>query len=147
MRKILSVLILSVFLVGLVAPMLAQGQEDLPNSCKLTRAAAKWEGANCPDPTADGTVCPFDDNVATNADCGMCCLLQTVYNVCDWLFYLMIVAVVIVFVIAGAKYMMAAGDSEKAKGGKGMMIYGIVGLVIALIAKLIPSVVKLIVGM
>jgi len=78
---------------------------------------------------------------------GMVCLLNTVYNVCNWLFYLMMVAVVIVFVIAGARYMMAAGDPEKSKGAKGMIIYGIVGLVIALIAKLVPSVVKLIVGM
>ena len=147
MRKILSVLILSVFLVGLIVPMLAQGQEDLPNSCKLTKANAKWKDAKCVEPKTGGEICPFDDGVADHADCGMCCLLQTVYNVCDWLFYLMMVAVVIVFVIAGARYMMAAGDPEKSKGAKGMMIYGIVGLVIALIAKLVPSVVKLIVGM
>jgi len=59
----------------------------------------------------------------------------------------MMITVVILFVIAGAMYMMAGGDSEKTKGAKGMMIYGIVGLVIALIAKLVPSVVKMIVGM
>ena len=78
---------------------------------------------------------------------GLVCLLNTVYNVTNWIFYLMMVAVVIVFVIAGAKYMMSSGDAEKTKGAKGMMIYGIVGLVIALIAKLVPSVVKLVVGM
>jgi uncharacterized membrane protein HdeD (DUF308 family) len=54
---------------------------------------------------------------------------------------------VIVFVAAGAIYMMSSGDAEKTKSAKGLMIYGIVGLVVALIARLIPSVVKLIVGM
>jgi len=43
--------------------------------------------------------------------------------------------------------MMAGGSTEKTKSAKNMMILGIVGLVIALVAKLIPSVVKLIVGM
>jgi len=49
-------------------------------------------------------------------------------------------------VIAGAMFMMAGGSTEKTKSAKGMMILGIVGLVIALVAKLIPSVVRLIVG-
>ena len=78
---------------------------------------------------------------------GMYCLVNVVYNVTNWIFYLMMVAVVIVFVIAGAIFMMAGGSTEKTKSAKNMMILGIVGLVIALVAKLIPSVVKLIVGM
>ncbi|MEK7172782.1 MAG: hypothetical protein AAB740_02290, partial [Patescibacteria group bacterium] len=70
-----------------------------------------------------------------------------VYTVTNWIFYIMMIVVVILFVVAGAKYMMSSGDPEKTKAAKGLIIYGIVGLVIALIARLIPSVVKLIVGM
>ena len=105
------------------------------------------DNISAPDTTA-GAVCKTGvTDVCGDEKWGMYCLVNTVYNVTNWVFYLMIVAVVIVFVIAGAMYMMAGGDSEKTKSAKGMMIYGIVGLVIALIAKLIPSVVKLIVGM
>jgi len=78
---------------------------------------------------------------------GMICIVSMITSVTNWIFYLMIVAVVIVFVIAGAMFMMAGGSTEKTKSAKGMMILGVVGLVIALVAKLIPSVVKLIVGM
>jgi len=148
MRKILSILILSVFIVGLVAPVLVQGYEDLPSGCKLTKTGAKFTDARCGTATPGPSNTEICDPTQTGMeDCGMCCLLNVIYTVCDWVFYLMMVAVVIVFVIAGARYMMAGGDSEKTKGAKGMMIYGIVGLVIALIAKLVPSVVKLIVGM
>ena len=146
MRKILSILILSVFLVGLVAPALVQGQEDLPSGCYLKKTGATWTGAKCPVP--DATNPPFCDPTETgHEDCGMCCLLNIIYSVTDWIFYLMIVAVVIVFVIAGAMFMMAGGSTEKTKSAKFMMILGVVGLVIALVAKLVPSVVKLIVGM
>ena len=162
MKKILSFVILGILLVGLAAPILAGAQDQKVKECctigqpinlddtgatVVTKCDAKAIAA--PDTTA-GAAC--NSGAAPSAVCGgekwgMYCLVNTVYNVTNWLFYLMIVAVVIVFVIAGAMYMMAGGDSEKTKGAKGMMIYGIVGLVIALIAKLVPSVVKLIVGM
>ncbi|MCX6789612.1 MAG: pilin [Candidatus Gribaldobacteria bacterium] len=78
---------------------------------------------------------------------GIVCLLNTVYNVTNWIFYLMMIGVVILFVIAAAMFMMSSGDAEKTKKAKNMMVYAIIGLVIALVAKLVPSVVKLIVGM
>jgi len=80
-------------------------------------------------------------------DWGIICLLNTVYTTTNWIFYLMMIAVVLVFVIAGAMFMMAGGDTTKTKKGKGLMTLAIVGLVIALLAKLVPSVVKMIVGM
>ena len=147
MKKILSIFILGIFLIGLVSPMLAQAQEDLPSGCTLTNPGAKWTGARCITPAA-GAFCDTTTGTAgAFEDCGMCCLIQVVYNVTNWIFYLMMIAVVIVFVAAGAIYMMSSGDAEKTKSAKGLMIYGIVGLVVALIARLIPSVVKLIVGM
>ncbi len=147
MRKILSIFILSVLLVGLTIPVLvgAQGQ-TVPAGCYLTKDGAKWSStARCPDPTADGAFC--DPSTDEGADCGMCCLLNIIYLITDWIFYIMIIAVVIVFVIAGAWFMLAGGDVEKTGKAKGLMILGVVGLAIALLAKLIPSVVKLLVGM
>jgi len=77
----------------------------------------------------------------------MCCLLNTIYNITNWLFTLMMTAAVLIFVIAGVMFFTAGGDFAKTKKAQGMIILGVVGLVIALVAKLIPSVVKLIVGM
>jgi len=158
MKKILSFVILGILLVGLAAPILAGAQDQkVKECCKISQTIDLGDDTTkCTVVSGTATISAPDD--VARADCGagtlcgkekwgMYCLVNTVYNVTNWLFYLMIVAVVIVFVIAGAMYMMAGGDSEKTKGAKGMMIYGIVGLVIALIAKLVPSVVKLIVGM
>ena len=117
------------------------------NPCKFKKeeTIGNKDKTACPKPSDTGTtVSTVDWN---SEQWGMICLVNAVIYVTNWIFYLMIIAVVIVFVIAGAMYMMAGGDSEKTKGAKGLMIYGIVGLVIALIAKLIPSVVRLIVGM
>jgi len=146
MKKILSLFILGILLVSLVAPIVAQAQEDLPSGCKVTKSAAIFTGAKCVEAGSTGVIC--DPNGGpTMTDCGMCCLINVVYVVCDWIFYLMMIAVVIVFVVAGAMYMMSSGDAEKTKSAKNLIIFGIVGLIIALVAKLIPSVVKLIVGM
>jgi len=78
---------------------------------------------------------------------GMVCLINTVNSVTNWLFYLLIIAVVLMGVIGGALYMTSAGDAEKAGKGKSIITYAIIGLVLALVARLVPSVVRMIVGM
>ena len=168
MKKILSLLILSLLVVGLIAPVMAGAQDQkIKECCKVSQAIDLKDG---PTATPSENACVVVENktmvAAPNttaaADCeptatkvnlcgnenwGMYCLISVVYVVTNWIFYLMMIAVVILFVVAGAKYMMSSGDPEKTKGAKNMMIYAIVGLVVALVAKLVPSVVKLIVGM
>jgi hypothetical protein len=155
MKKILSLLILSLLVVGLIAPVMAGAQDQtIKECCKISQTINIGDAGTCakgdiaaPDnaasvPCGTGTLCP-----ALAGNWGMFCLVNVIYTVTNWIFYIMMIAVVIVFVAAGAIYMMSSGDAEKTKSAKGLMIYGIVGLVVALIAKLIPSVVKLIVGM
>ena len=160
MKKILSLLILSLLVVGLVAPVMAGAQDQkIKECCKIGQtidmgdagACASGEiaapdiaaGAACNGGYEPSEVCP----VGEEGNWGIFCLVNMVYIVTNWIFYLMMIAVVIIFVAAGAKYMMSSGDPEKTKSAKGLIIFGIVGLVIALVARLIPSVVKLIVGM
>ena len=140
MKKIISVFVLSVLLAGLLAPAISMAQpETLRDSCQVTRNLGMDECT----PDASG-VC---NETSCGEAWGMCCLVNTVYNVTDWIFYLLMIAVVVLVVIGGAMYMMSGGNPETAGKGKTIIIYGIVGLVISLLAKLIPSVVKLIVGM
>ena len=160
MKKILSILILGILLIGLVAPMatLAIGGDDLKECCTISQkidlgtdigtcaagdVAAPDDAASAVCGAATGKACP----TGKLGNWGMFCLVNVIYIVTNWIFYLMMIAVVIVFVIAGAKYMMSSGDPEKTKSAKGLMIFGVVGLIIALVAKLVPSVVKLIVAM
>jgi len=163
MKKIISLIVCSVLLAGLVAPAVAGAQETLKECCTLGSAVSLKSGdveqecgagqAVGPNAEAAGecntTVCSFVPAAADGSmsNWGMYCLLNTINNVTNWLFYLLLIAVVLMGVIGGVLYMTSAGNSEKAEKGKNVIIYAIVGLVLALIARLIPSVVRLIVGM
>ena len=160
MKKILSLLILSLLVGGLIAPVMAGAQDQkIKECCKISQTIDIGDSTTkctvvvgTPTIAAPDSTAMLSCGVSGNTTCGlekwgMYCLINTVYNVTNWIFYIMMIAVVIVFVAAGAIYMMSSGDAEKTKSAKGLMIYGIVGLVVALIARLIPSVVKLIVGM
>ena len=76
----------------------------------------------------------------------ICCTLDIVYTVTDWVFYFVLIFAVLMLVIGGAFYIAAAGDPEKASRGKAILTLCVVGLVIALIAKLIPSLVRFFIG-
>jgi len=161
MKKIISLVILCSLLVILVATMVASAQGDSPNECCTIYRRIDFKDSNeckagdvsAPDGFAsadcnDGVAMhDSSSDLCGGESWGMYCLVNTVNSVTDWIFYLMMVLVVAMIVIGGAIYMLAAGNPERAGRGKGVIIYGIVGLVIALLARLIPSVVKLIVGM
>jgi len=76
----------------------------------------------------------------------MCCLLNTIYSVTNWIFVIL-VGVVTIFVILGAfTIVTAAGSPEKLKSGKDYILYAAIGLLVAFLAKAIPGIVKIIVG-
>jgi len=142
MKKIILAIALGVMLVALVAPgvSLAQGEQP-PEFCTMKTAVENCGGV--------GETVGSPNSGATNLqeNWGMCCLVNSVYNVTNWIFYLLMIIVVVMVVVGGATYMLSAGNPERAGKGKSIIIYGIVGLVIALLARLIPSIVKLVVGM
>lgn len=129
MKKILPVLILLSFLVVLFLPAVAAAE-----TCKITRDIT-LPGATTP--------CPPNADIETQ---GGCCLIQAIYNVTDWIF-VFLMALATVFVILGAIFLLtAAGAPERIATGRNYIIYAIVGLAVGFLAKAIPSIVKLIIG-
>ena len=64
----------------------------------------------------------------------------------DWAF-LVIVAIVVILVILGAlNIMTSAGSPEKVKAGRDQIMYAAIGMLIAIIARAVPSIVRAIVG-
>jgi len=59
----------------------------------------------------------------------------------------MMAGAVLVIVYGGFLYITAAGDPSKAEKGKTALTLAIIGIVIALIARLVPSAVRFIMGM
>jgi len=178
MKKLFAILILSVLLVSLVAPVAVLAQKEKLKECCVLRQDISWKKGIISDCTTAGA-CTARDACTATAPCkidsakaigpkgaiicpklaatdvvdyssdqwGIICLVNMVTYITNWIFYLMMIAVVIVFVAAGAKYMMSSGDTEKTKSAKNLIIFGIVGLIVALVAKLIPSVIRLVAGM
>lgn len=145
MKKIFSILTIVSLFVIFLAPV-ALAAETAPTqttSCNMTHTlGADWNtryGINCP---ATG-ICAFDNPAYT---CGTCCLMNTIYTITDWIF-IVIVILVVIFVLLGAFNILTAGGSpEKVNSGRSYIIYAVVGLIIALIAKVIPLVARSVVG-
>jgi len=137
MKKILSALVLIGFLTVLLAPVVVSAQVEPGEitKCTLTHDFSAWTKINCP---ASGE-CLFS---SATYDCPMCCLLDTIYTVTDWIFA-GVVALVVIFVLIGAfNLLTAAGSPEKVKSGRDFIIYASIGMLVALLAKAIPAIVK-----
>ena len=143
MKKILSGLLLISFLAVLVMPMVVSAQaiemEEI-DKCTLKHNFSSWTKMTCP----SSGECSF---TSTTYDCAMCCMMDTVYTVTDWIFA-GITALVVIFVLIGAfNLLTAAGTPEKVKTGRDYIIYASIGMLVALLAKAIPAIVKAIMNL
>jgi len=82
----------------------------------------------------------------STANWGMLCLLDAVYSVTDWIFYSLLALVSVFTIYGGFLIVTAGGDSEKVNKGRDFVIYATVGLIVAFLSKVIPSVAEGIVG-
>lgn len=136
MKKVLIGLVLISFLAVLVMPTLVSAQVGALEGCTMSRDVGV---DGCP---GEGEVCNYEDN----AQCGICCLLNTIYNVVDWIF-VVLVAIAALFVIIGAITLLtAAGSPEKIKSGRDYIMWAAIGLVVAFLSRAIPAFVKMVVG-
>lgn len=153
MKKIVLVFVLVGLLALFTAPGFVLAQKEKPRECcTLRQRIDLGDYGICADkaiaaPDANAASACGSGSTCINESWGMFCLFNTIYNVTNWLFYFLIVIAVLFVILGGAAYMLSGGNAEKAEKGKAIIIYAIVGLALALIAKLIPSVIRLIIGM
>ena len=60
---------------------------------------------------------------------------STLVNIADWIFYILIGVAVLFIVIAGLQYVTAQGDPEKIKLAGQKVLYALVGIIVASLAK------------
>jgi ABC-type bacteriocin/lantibiotic exporter with double-glycine peptidase domain len=72
--------------------------------------------------------------------------METVYNATDWIFYIVLSIAVIFGVISGFMFMTSAGDPTKTQKARDLLMYMAIGLVVAALAKVIPAIVRTMVG-
>ena len=144
MKKVLTGLILTLFLAGLIVPVLVSAQ--VPEVCTVGKKVAGMPGI-CATGTPPGTGTTSEGAKINVELFPMCCLINTIYTVTDWIFVILI-ALVAVMVIAGAFTLAtAAGAPEKVTSGRNYIIYAMIGMVVALLAKAIPAIVRGIMGL
>jgi len=77
---------------------------------------------------------------------GQCCLFNSIYVMTNWLTAI-IGGVVGIMIIMGAIMIVTAGGApEKVTAGRNYILYAVIGMVVALFAKAIPSIAKAILG-
>jgi len=143
MRKILSVLAL-LSLLAVLVPIIASAQTAPVDSCTVTADRGRKINTYLSDcPAAGGT---YDESTA-GTTWGMCCMFNAILTITDWIFVILVSLVVLLVIFGAFQIMTAGGAPEKVSAGRSYIIYAMLGLVIALFAKAIPSVVKALVGL
>ena len=144
MKRVLTALILVSLLAILAVPLVASAQPvepgEMTGQCTLRNDFSGWTKIRCPGPG----VCLFTDQTK---DCPVCCVMDTLYSVTNWIF-VAVLSLVVIFVLIGAFYILtAAGTPEKMNTGRSYIIWAIVGAVVAALAKSIPAIVKAILAL
>jgi len=71
--------------------------------------------------------------------CGGGDVMEILMRIISWVLGILSFVAVIIIIYGGVRYMTSAGDSGKVKDAKNTILYGIIGLVIALLAFAIVS--------
>ncbi len=153
MKKIFSALVVIGFLAVVLAVPLTTFAQNPPSECCTLKRAITLNTSSC------GVGSIAAPNSAAAAECGtgiycsdsaakwgMFCVMNTLYSVTDWIFVIL-VALAGLFVILGAmNLIMSGGSAEKIKSGREYVMYAAIGLIVGLLAKAIPSLVRMIAG-
>jgi hypothetical protein len=62
-------------------------------------------------------------------------VVATIEAIVDWLFYILIFAAVVVIILAAWNFLTAAGDTDKVAKARNYIIYALIALVVAFLAR------------
>ena len=149
MKKIIPTLIFLSLLAVIFSPILVGAQEKVPNCCKLSRTII-----------LDGVTYDKDKTVGSEDICyltgqapdkstkewGLLCLLSATSVITDWIFTFLMALVGVMVILGAFTLTTAAGSPEKIKKGKDYILYAAIGLIVALLAKAVPALIKSLLG-
>ncbi|MDD2697068.1 MAG: hypothetical protein PHE52_02840, partial [Candidatus Pacebacteria bacterium] len=124
---------------GLLTGFFAQAQTTTEGPLESCTIRGSGVGiTDCP----GGEECVFADN----SKCGICCLLNALYSVTDWIFVVLIALAGIFIVMGAMNIIMSGGDPSKVSSGRQYIMYAMIGLLLGFLTRAIPGIVRLIVG-
>ena len=72
---------------------------------------------------------------------GLICIINTVNVITDWIFIALLIVAVAFIAIAGFMWMTAGGNAEQQKKAGQMILAAVIGIIIAVLARVIPGIV------
>jgi len=144
MKSSFYALFLAILIASMVLPLAASAQIEC---CKLVKTidldGVQYSGIV----GAPGGTCPLTGAVFKGDDkWGVVCFLNMLNIVINWIFMALMILVIILVLYGAFKLMTSSGDTIKVTEGRKMIMYAAVGLIVALIARAVPSIVKSIFG-
>ena len=136
MKSSFYVLFLGILIVSLVLPVATLAVTQPVNSCKIANPI-----------TYDGQDYVKGQTVGEgNPAWGIICFLNMMNIVINIIFIGLMILVIIMVLMGALKIMTAGGSTENVTIGRNYIMYAAVGLVIALVAKAVPSIVSALFG-
>jgi hypothetical protein len=141
MNKKISAIVFSAVLLAFVGVgFVAAAQLD---GCKLKNTSRMPSDLVCERTiSSDGNYyCLYN-----SGDCGMCCLLNGVYNITDWVFVILMAVSSLMIIWGAVLFTTSGGDPNKTGQARQLILFAAVGIAVALFARAIPPAVKMIIG-
>ena len=144
MKKNLLPLIF-IIIVVLMAPVVLLAADVGPvKKCLLTELDLNiYTNIRCPTTTGTAIDCGF---ASTTFDCAMCCTVNTILKTTNWIFIGVMAISAVVAILGGYFIITAGGNAEQVTKGRDYIKNSIIGLVIALLANAIPTVIRNVLG-
>jgi len=135
MKSSFLVLFLGILIASMVLPVATLAVTGPVNGCNLVEAITYNGNTYGPG--------PID---YTTSDWGVFCFLNMMNIVINFIFVALMILVIIMVLMGAFNLMTAAGDTVKVKKGRDQIMYAAIGLIVALVAKAVPSIVSAIFG-
>lgn len=145
MKSSFCALLFGVLIVSLVLPVVASAQIECCKVAKSIELDGVTYGVNAIVGPTGGT-CPLGTLTSTTDKWGVVCFLNMMNIVINWIFLALMILVIILVLSGAFTLMTAAGETAKVTKGRNQIMYAAIGLVVALIARAVPSIVKSIFG-
>ena len=144
--SLIPAIILTAFMMLSVFIALPASAAEIQEKCTLTRAITMENADGTQVTIAKGSIVTSGNNdISTGSGAyknwGTICLLNTVNAVTDWAFFILISVAFVFILIAGFLWMTGRGEPDKMKQAANMIGAALVGIVIAILARVLPAVI------
>ncbi len=138
-KKALSVLLFAFLLGGFnLSAQAVDVLGDEPTGCTLRASFSIGE---------DNFVSGDRIEAGDYEDWGLICMVGTIHYVINWIFYLLLIAVMVMVLYGAFIFLTSSGDPTKTSKATKTITFAVIGMIIALLARAVPAAVIYITGL